>query len=67
MKKKQMNEINMTQFIIYFSIFSSFLIKKEINNDFYKEDITLYNNMKYIVYYSTLIYYIKKRYIVEYI
>lgn len=67
MKKKQMNEINMTQFIIYFSIFSSFLIKKEINNDFYKENITLYDNMKYIVHYSTLIYYIKKRYIVEYI
>lgn len=66
MKRKQMNEISMTQFIIYFSIFSFFLLKKEINNDFYKK-MSLYDNMKYMVHYNTLIYYIKERYIVEYI
>lgn len=66
MKRKQMNEISMTQFIIYFSIFFFFLLKKEINNDFYKK-MSLYDNMKYMVHYNTLIYYIKERYIVEYI
>lgn len=29
--------------------------------------MSLYDNMKYIVHYNTLIYYIKERYIVEYI
>lgn len=64
MKRKQINEINMND-TIYFSIFSSFLIKKKVNNDFYK--MSLYDNIKYIMHYNTLIYYIKKRCIVEYI